>query len=176
MTYYGATVIHPKTIKPLANKNIPLYVRSFDNPEAPPTIISTHDDIALVPSLILKANQCLFTFRVRDFTFVEQENLEKIFSTLHELNISINLLQSSAITISVCFDYRPDKIQSLIDSLTGQFSMHYNTGLSLITIKNFSEESLKKYRPHPDTIIIQQSSRANYRFLVEGSPAIFKRK
>jgi len=170
MTYYGASVIHPKTIKPLANHHIPLVVRSFDDPDREATLISTHEDVELAPSFIIKRNQCLFTFRVRDYTFVEHENLARIFTVLHELDISINLLQSSAITISVCFDYHTEKINSLIDALSGQFSLHYNTSLTLLTIKNYDKESLVRYRPEPDSVIIQQITRANSRYLVDRVP------
>ena len=170
MTYYGASVIHPKTIKPLANRNIPLFVRSFDNPELSPTcIIGTGQDDTL-PAYILKKNQCLFTFRVRDYTFVDEASLALIFSTLHRLDISINLLQSSAITISVCFDHRQEHIEELLQTLKDSFSMHYMTGLDLITLKNYTAAFLEKYRPQQEVILAQQS-RKNYRFLVKGRPA-----
>ena len=172
MTYYGANVIHPKTIKPLANKNIPLYVRSFDEPEHTPTQIQgvdQGDDLA--PTLILKKDQCLFTFRVRDYTFVDEKSLASIFTTLHDLDISINMLQSSAITISVCFDNKQENIDALFAKLQNQFSMHYMTSLELITLKNYNEDYLRKYRPKEE-IILEQRSRRNCRFLVKaGSKA-----
>ncbi len=167
MTYYGANVIHPKTIKPLANKDIPLYVRSFDEPERTPTQIQgveQGDD--LEPTLILKKDQCLFTFRVRDYTFVDEKSLARIFTTLHELDISITILQSSAITISVCFDNKQDNINALLTRLKDQFSMQYMTDLELITLKNYTEAYVQKYRPAGE-IILEQRSRRNCRFLVK---------
>lgn len=166
MTYYGANVIHPKTIKPLANENIPLVVRSFDNPELAPTIIQSADGQDLEPSIILKKNQCLFTFRVRDYTFVDEMSLARIFSTLHQFDININMIQSSAITISVCFDFKQNYIDSLYEQLEGKFSMQYLTGLELITLKNYSTEYLEKYRPGAE-VILEQRSRRNCRFLVK---------
>lgn len=166
MTYYGANVIHPKTIKPLANEDIPLIVRSFDDPEQEPTVIRAGEGQELEPSIILKKNQCLFTFRVRDYTFVDEMSLARIFSTLHQYDININMMQSSAITISVCFDFKQNYIDSLYDQLEGRFSMQYLTGLELITLKNYSEDYLKKYRPKSE-VILEQRSRRNCRFLIK---------
>lgn len=166
MTYYGANVIHPKTIKPLANDNIPLIVRSFDNPDLPPTVIHSADREALASSVILKKKQCLFTFRVRDYTFVDEKSLARIFSTLHQYDININMMQSSAITISVCFDYKQSYIDALFEQLEGKFSLQYLTDLELITIKNYSAEYLEKYRPKAE-IILEQRSRRNCRFLIK---------
>jgi aspartate kinase len=166
MTYYGANVIHPKTIKPLANDNIPLVVRSFDDPEQMPTVIKSVDSKELTPSIILKKNQCLFTFRVRDYTFVDEKSLARIFSTLHQYDININMMQSSAITISVCFDHKQNYIDSLFEQLEGKFSLQYMTGLELITLKNYTEDYLAKYRPAGE-VILEQRSRNNCRFLVK---------
>lgn len=166
MTYYGASVIHPKTIKPLANKNIPLLVRSFDNPELTPTRIHGTVQVDIEPTIILKKNQCLFTFRVRDYTFVDERSLASIFSTMHELDISINILQSSAITISVCFDFKQAHIDALFEQLQGRFSLHYLTDLELITLKNYNDDYLARYRPQQE-IILEQRSRRNCRFLIK---------
>jgi aspartate kinase len=166
MTYYGACVIHPKTIKPLANKEIPLYVRSFDDPAHIPTEIKKMNEGDIEPTIILKKNQCLFTFRVRDYTFVDEKNLALIFSTLSNLDISINIMQNSAITISVCFDYKKEHIDALLSNLQDHFSLHYMTNLQLVTLKNYNEGYLKKYYPENE-IIIEQRTRRNCRFLVK---------
>ena len=166
MTYYGASVIHPKTIKPLANKNIPLYVRSFDDPLLPPTKILGRGGGDIEPTIIFKKEQCLFTLRVRDYTFVDEKSLAKIFNTLDELDISLNILQSSAITISVCFDYKKEHIEALFDKLEDLFSLQYMTDLELVTLKNYNDEFLKTYRPQRE-IILEQRSRRNCRFLVK---------
>ena len=153
MTYYGASVIHPKTIKPLANKNIPLYVRSFDDPLLPPTKILGRGGGDIEPTIIFKKEQCLFTLRVRDYTFVDEKSLAKIFNTLDELDISLNILQSSAITISVCFDYKKEHIEALFDKLEDLFSLQYMTDLELVTLKNYNDEFLKIYRPQREIIL-----------------------
>ncbi|MCB0497000.1 MAG: aspartate kinase [Cyclobacteriaceae bacterium] len=166
MTYYGATVIHPKTIKPLALKSIPLEVRSFDHPEANPTVIHRYKEEELEASIIFKRNQCLFSFKVLDYTFVDEENLATIFKVLHELNLPINMMQNSAISLSVCFNYDADKVERLLSSLADKFTMYYNKDLKLITIKNFTDEVLKKYAPEPGEILLEQRTRNNYRALV----------
>ena len=169
MTYYGASVIHPKTIKPLANKGIPLIVRSFDDPKLEPTIIGDFENLSILPSVIYKRNQCLFSFRVKDYTFVDERNLSKIFQKLEALNISINMMQSSAISVSICFDYRQDQVNNLLTRLSDDFTMHYNHGLELITIKNFDQKSVETYSPQHCEILLEQKTRDNYRFLVDRS-------
>jgi aspartate kinase len=167
MTYYGASVIHPKTIKPLALKSIPLIVRSFDNPDLDPTVIGDFADIMILPNVIFKVNQCLFSFRVKDYTFVDQRHLTKIFGALEEFNVPINMIQSSAISVSVCFDQDKLKIDQLHSGLAEHFTMHYNLDLELITIKNYDEEAIRKYMPKNRKILLEQKTRDNYRFLVE---------
>jgi len=170
MTYYGACVIHPKTIKPLANKNIPLIVRSFDDPTLVPTEIRGTDQGDLEPTIILKKNQCLFTFRVRDYTFVDEKSLARIFNTLHKFDISINMLQSSAITISVCFDYKQAHIEALFEQLKDKFTLQYSSGLELLTLKNYNDDYLQRYRPKEE-VILEQRSRRNCRFLIKKDEA-----
>ena len=116
--------------------------------------------------IILKKNQCLFTFRVRDYTFVDEKSLALIFSTLSKLDISINIMQSSAITISVCFDFKKAHIEALFSSLQDHFTLHYMTDLQLLTLKNYTEDYLQKYHPDKE-IILQQRTRRNCRFLVK---------
>jgi aspartate kinase len=165
MTYYGASVIHPKTIKPLANKKIPLYVKSFDHPDEPGTIIHKCKVTTTIPTIIFKENQCLFSFKVLDFTFVNEENLSKIFHELHELNIRINMMQNSAISFSVVFDFDPIRVDLLKERLRDNYTFLYNKNLTLITIKN-SNEQLEKEYSGKRKIYLMQRSRKNVRYLV----------
>lgn len=167
MTYYGASVIHPKTIKPLAVDNIPLEVRSFDTPDAASTLIFNHTSKELVPSIIFKKNQCLFSFKVLDYTFIDEENLATIFKILHELNLPINMMQNSAISISVCFTYDKIKVDKLLNLLDEKFTMYYNSGLKLITIKNYNPYALSEYTPPKGSILMEQRTRSNYRALIK---------
>ncbi len=167
MTYYGASVIHPKTIKPLATHKIPLEVRSFDTPEAAPTLIFKEASTKLEPSIIYKKNQCLVSFKVVDFTFVNEAHLAIIFKQLHQLNLPINMMQNSAISISVCFTYNKTKIDELLDALQATFEIYYNTNLMLITIKNYTPYALSEYTPPKASILMEQRTRNNYRALIK---------
>lgn len=165
MTYYGAKVIHPKTIKPLANLNIPLFVRCFDQPELPGTKIYDCQIKHSASVIVFKENQCLVTFKSRDLAFVNEKGISIIFDTLHELSIDMNIMQNSAVSFSICVDYHRHKIHRLIDSLKNRFDILYNTDLELVTIKNYSEETIAKYRPQGE-ILLEQQSRNNYRVLL----------
>ena len=165
MTYYGASVIHPKTIKPLANKSIPLLVKNFDDPGLPGTIIHECTVENLPPLIVLKENQCLISCKVTDYTFVSEEQVSIIFNALLELNIRINVMQNSAISFSFCIDFRESKVTKLIEKLQRNFEVYYNTGLTLITVKNYDEESSEIYRKMPG-VLLEQSSRSTLQVLV----------
>src|SRR5688572_3600617 len=165
MTYYGASVIHPKTIKPLANKSIPLLVKNFDDPGLPGTIIHECTVENLPPLIVLKENQCLISCKVTDYTFVSEEQVSIIFNALLELNIRINVMQNSAISFSFCIDFRESKVTKLIETLQRNFEVYYNTGLTLITVKNYDEESSERYRKMPG-VLLEQSSRSTLQVLV----------
>lgn len=164
MTYYGASVIHPKTIKPLANKHIPLLVKSFDHPEAPGTVIHDCTVKDLPPCTIVKNDQVLISFKVIDFTFVNEENLSLIFHELSVVDLKINIMQNSAISFSIVVDNQPIKIDKVIEALKPHFEIRYNTGLQLTTIKNYTPAKLKEYAKQ-ENILLEQISRNNYRIL-----------
>ena len=166
MTYYGASVIHPKTIKPLANKNIPLLVKNFANPLLPGTRIHECQIDKLPPLIVFKDNQCLISCKVTDYTFISEEQLSFIFKALSELDIRINVLQNSAITFSFCIDYRESKVTKLIQRLQKSFEVYYNLGLTLVTIKNYDEETFDMYRKKPG-VILEQSSRSTLQILLK---------
>ncbi len=166
MTYYGASVIHPKTIKPLANKGIPLLVKNFDDPSLPGTRI--HECIVehLPPLIVLKENQCLISCKVTDYTFISEEQLSIIFSLLLELNVRINVMQNSAISFSFCIDFRESKVTRLIEKLQRTFEVYYNTGLTLVTVKNYDAIISEKYRKMPG-VLLEQSSRSTLQVLLK---------
>jgi len=166
MTYYGASVIHPKTIKPLANRGIPLLVKSFDNPSLEGTRI--HEvRVEKLPSLIVfKENQCLISCGVTDYTFIDEEQLSLIFQALSRRNLKLNVMQNSAISFSFCVDFREDKVLPLIEELSQDFKVFYNTGLTLITVKNYDEKTHAAYRSQPG-VILEQSSRSTLQLLVK---------
>lgn len=166
MTYYGASVIHPKTIKPLATKGIPLYVKNFDDPSLPGTKIHECHVDNLPPLYVFKDNQCLISCKVTDYTFVTEDHMRKIFHALSELNIHLNVMQNSAISFSFCIDFRESKVKALIQTLQHFFEVYYNTGLTLITIKNYDQESFDTFRKKPG-VILEQSSRSTLQLLMK---------
>lgn len=166
MTYYGASVIHPKTIKPLANKNIPLHVRSFQNPDHSGTIIHNCKVEHLRPCIIIKEKQCLITFQVTDFTFISEHNLSKIFTTLDQLGIKINMMQNSAISFSICVNDDWHQLSELINALENDFKILYNKNLELITIKNYEESLINDFKQEK-TVYLEQRTRKNYQVVVK---------
>jgi aspartate kinase len=166
MTYYGATVIHPKTIKPLANQGIPLWVKNFDNPDLPGTKIYETKVDQLPPLIVFKDNQCLISCRVTDYTFIHEQQLSLIFTALSELDIRINLMQNSAISFSIVVDFREDKVLKLIQRLSSVFQVYYNTGLTLITVKNYDARTFDAYRKKPG-VLLEQSSRSTLQVLIK---------
>lgn len=166
MTYYGASVIHPKTIKPLANRNIPLLVKNFDDPSLPGTVIRETKMDHIPPLIVVKENQCLVSCRVTDYTFIDEQQLGYIFQAIAALNIRINVMQNSAISFSFCIDFREDKVMALIEKLGSNFEVYYNTGLTLFTIKNYNDALFEKYRKMPG-VLLEQSSRSTLQILVK---------
>lgn len=166
MTYYGASVIHPKTIKPLANKGIPLWVKCFLDPALPGTKI--HECIVdkLPPLIVYKENQCLVSCKVLDYTFVDELQIGVIFKALADLNIRINVMQNSAISFSFCIDYREDKVLKLIEELSKSFEVYYNANLTLITIKNYDAKTSAEFK-NMKGVILEQSSRSTLQVLVK---------
>ncbi|MBC5775290.1 aspartate kinase [Pontibacter sp. KCTC 32443] len=164
MAYYGASVIHPKTIKPLANRLIPLYVKSFLNPTGEGTKICDCRYQKLAPAYIIKENQCLISFSAKDFTFISEKNLGTIFNALSELRLKINLMQNSAISFSICTDCNEERLQKLLKTLQDQFVIHYNTGLILYTIKNYDTESINKVVANKE-VLLEQRTRTTFQFV-----------
>ncbi len=166
LTYYGAKVIHPKTIKPLANKKIPIHVRSFYDPHASGTIISEKGLHEEVPTLILKKNQALISFTTKNFEFIKSYHLELIFSEVQNLAVAINLTQSSAISFSVVADFDEKKTINLINSLDGDFHCKYNFDLSLLTIKNYTDSIISQIEGSHE-VLLKQQTRNTCRVLIE---------
>jgi aspartate kinase len=166
MTYYGASVIHPKTIKPLANRGIPLLVKNFDDPTLPGTRIHECKVDHLPPLIVFKDNQCLVSCKVTDYTFINEEQLFTIFRILNELDIRINVMQNSAISFSFCIDFRESKLRALVQRLQNHFEVYYNTGLTLITVKNYDDAAFETYRNRPG-VILEQSSRSTLQVLIK---------
>ena len=166
LTFYGSSVLHPKTTKPLQNKNIPLKVRSFIDASLPPTIIDSCEEfIHYAPSFIVKDNQMLVTIRPRDFSFMNEQNLGILFGMLNELNIHANMIQTSALNLSICIDENLAKLNQLIDSLEQSFLIKYNIGLQLFTIRHYTE-GIERQFIQGRKIFIEQRSRSTLQLVL----------
>lgn len=167
LAFYGASVIHPKTLKPLQNKNIPLKVRSFIDSNLEPSIIDgTNDFIEYIPSYIIKEKQTLMSITTRDYSFMNEHNRALIFNIMDELNVHANMTQISALVLSFCFDENEKKRIQLTEALSQAFKIKYNNGLQLFTIRHY-QEGLEKEFIKDKKIYIEQRSRSTYQIVLE---------
>lgn len=158
MTYYGAKVIHPKTIRPLQNKNIALEVRSFIEPNKPGTfIVSTEDKIEYPPIIVKKEDQVLMSFSSKDFSFTEAENLRIILKCFDKNRLKINTIQTGAITLSVIVDNKAEKIENIKNELSENFEIRYNDNLSLVTIRHYDFYTIEKYLRNKEVLLEQKT-------------------
>ena len=156
LAYYGASVIHPKTIQPLKSKSIPLLVRSFIHPEASGTVVSNRSALMGVPCYILKENQTLIQLSTKDFTFIVEENLQRIFSLLAEFKIRSNIIQNSAISFSFVADIHPERTQKLVKEFTKMdFQVNMLENLNLLTVYNSQYGQNKNIVQGKDVILEQ---------------------
>ena len=166
LAYSGAQIIHPKTIKPLENKHIPLYVSPFGNPTEAGSVIKTTTEKPIdVPILILRKNQVLITVRPRDFSFVLEESLSKAFAIMNKHRLKVSLIQSSAISISVCVD-NTRYLAGALDELGNEFKVNYNEGLELLTIRGITDEIVEK-TTFGRIILLKQRTRRSGRYLMK---------
>jgi aspartate kinase len=157
MAYYGAQVIHPKTIKPLQNKGIPLYVKCFLNPNLPGTIIHNKSLKGLPPIIVLKQNQALIQLHSRDFSFVGEKPMADLYQLLAETRIKPNLIQTGAVTIQVCLDNQTDKIEQLALAASEIFDVQVEKGLTLLTIRHYRQELVQKMINGHSVSLMQQT-------------------
>ena len=166
LAYYGASVIHPKTVKPIQNKGIPLYIRSFVTPESEGSSIGDYPTIIPeTPLYIFRNNQILLSIMPRDYSFIAEDNLQVIFGILSKIGIRVNLMQNSALSFSICIDNNPQLVKPLIDELKNMFRVRYNENLQLITIRYYTQEVIDRIvagRP----ILLEQRSRTTEQIIV----------
>ena len=159
MTYYGAQVIHPKTIKPLQNKNIPLLVKSFLETHLPGTIISNAITHHLPPIIVLKENQVLLKLSTKDFSFIGEKSITHIYELFAELKINPNLTQNGAIDFLVCLDDHSEKIEKIALAASSFFEVHLERNLTLLTVRHFTNESLNKLTSGKNIILEQRTEK-----------------
>ncbi len=159
LAYYGATVIHPKTIKPLQNKNIKLHVKSFLNAHDPGTVIGDLSYESLIPSFIFKMDQVLIQISPLDFSFIAEETLKSIFGYFSRHNVKINLMQNSAISFQICVNNDPTRVPNLLNELRKEFKVWYDTGLELITIRYYDASTIERVMVNKELVLEQKSNR-----------------
>lgn len=158
LAFYGATVIHPKTLQPLQRKEIPLYVKSFINPLLPGTSVSKGADLEPQTScFIVKKNQLLISLSSLDFSFIMEENISEIFSLLHKYKMKVHLIQNSAISFSVCVDDKFGNFNELKAILSKKFKVTYNEDVSLYTIRHFNDKSANTVTKNREVLVKQVS-------------------
>lgn len=164
LAYSGAQVIHPKTIRPLENKKIPLWVKPFANPDAEGSLITEKANPVSVPVYIWRENQILITMRAKDFAFVLEESLSHIFEIIHRHHLTVSLVQSSAVTISVCVDNNRF-VANAIAELQAAYAVTWNDNLRLLTIRGTTPEILKKEQENK-IILLSQTTRRTARLVI----------
>lgn len=175
MTYFGAKVIHPKTIKPLQNKNIPLYVRPFDDPSAIGTLITSDIiDAAYPPVIVIEDGQSLLHISTRDFSFVAEDHLSEIFAMLSHARLKVNMMRNTAISFSVAVQNDAKKIDKLIDELSAKYNVLRDDNLELITIRHYDEATVARMKVGK-VILFEETIRQTVRMAVRDVPAIVRK-
>lgn len=167
LAYYGASVIHPKTIQPLQRKGIPLRVRSFVDPTAPGTTIQTGEALVpMSPCFIRKDRQVLITLGTRDLAFIVENHLSVIYQIFHEFGVAVNMMQNSAVSSSFAITHDPVVLPSLLDRLKSEFSLKHNEGLTLYTIRHYNAEAVNKMRQKGE-VFLEQVTRHTHQMVLK---------
>jgi aspartate kinase len=158
LAFYGASVIHPKTLQPLQRKEIPLFVKSFINPLLAGTSVSKGEDLEpKLPCFIVKKEQLLLSLSSIDFSFIMEENISEIFGLLHKYKIKVSLIQNSAISFSVCVEDKYNNFHELVKVLSKKFKVTYNENVSLYTVRHFDEKAMKMVEKDKNVLLRQMS-------------------
>ena len=174
MTYYGAKVIHPKTIKPIQNKNIPLFVKPFQNPEKEGTKIQAGIDREYPPVVVIEPNQALLYISSKDFSFIAEDHLSRIFRTFTENRIKVNMMRNSAISFTVCISFEDEKLEAAISDLTKDFNVLVEKDLELITIRHFSKTILEEMKKNK-MVLFEERLRNTIQIVVKEVPLLKRR-
>ncbi|NER09660.1 aspartate kinase [Muriicola jejuensis] len=157
LAFYGASVIHPKTLQPLQRKEIPLHVKSFLNPKDPGTTVGKGEGIdPRVPCFIVKKNQVLMKLSSLDFSFIVEDNISDLFKLLHDYRMKVDMIQNSAISFSVCVDNKFGRLEELLNHLKGKFKVVCHEGVSLYTIRHFDAQSIESLQNGKEVLLEQR--------------------
>ena len=167
LAFYGASVIHPKTLQPLQRKEIPLFVKSFKNPEATGTAVSKGKTLdPMIPCFIIKNDQVLIRLSSIDFSFIVEENISYIFGLLHEYQMPVELIQNSAISFSVCVNNKYKRLEELVLVLRSRFKVEVKEQVDLFTIRHFDTKALASIRKNGKQILLEQRTEETAQFVM----------
>ena len=167
LAFYGASVIHPKTLQPLQRKEIPLYVKSFENPKNAGTVVSKGKNLdPFMPCYIVKKNQVLLRLSTINFSFIVEENISYIFRLLHEYQMPVELIQNSAISFSVCISNKYRKLEELLLILRARFNVEVNQGVDLFTIRHYNQEASNFIKSIGKPILLEQRTEQTAQFVI----------
>ena len=168
LAYYGASVIHPKTLQPLQRKEIPLFVKSFENPADDGTSVSKGKTLEpLVPCFILKKNQTLLKLSSLDFSFIVEENISEIFALLHKFQMRVEMIQNSAISFSICIYNKYDKLEGLLEALASKFKVKVVDEVSLYTIRHFDKPAINFIKNRDAKVLLEQRTLKTAQFVIK---------
>ena len=174
MTYYGAKVIHPKTIKPVQNKSIPLYVKSFIDPAGYGTYISNEVEDKYPPMIAVEQNQAILQISTRDFSFVAEQHLSQLFRLIAEYRLQVNMMQNTAISFVVCVTDIDDRIERFVAKITRDFKVIVDRDLELITVRHYQKEMLDNLRKNK-IVLLEERIRRTIQMVLKDVP-VMKRK
>ena len=167
LAFYGASVIHPKTLQPLQRKEIPLYVKSFENPENKGTAVSKGKTLhPEVPCYIVKNDQTLLKLSSKDFSFMVEDNISEIFALLHQYQMRVEMIQNSAISFSICIYNKYSKLEPLLEALKTKFKVEVTDGVSLYTIRHFDKPAINFIKNKVGEILVEQRTTDTAQFVV----------
>ncbi len=167
LAFYGASVIHPKTLQPLQRKEIPLYVKSFENPTADGTAVMKGKTLVpQTPCFILKKEQVLLRLSSLDFSFIVEDNISEIFALLHQYQMRVELLQNSAISFSVCVSNKYDRLEELVTALRARFKVEVAENVDLYTIRHFDREAIHRIKNYDRPILLEQRTQETAQFVL----------
>jgi aspartate kinase len=168
LAYYGASVIHPKTLQPLQRKEIPLFVKSFENPADEGTSVSKGKTLEpLVPCFILKKGQTLLKLSSLDFSFIVEENISEIFAFLHKFQMRVEMIQNSAISFSICIYNKYDKLERLLEALATKFKVEVVDEVSLYTIRHFDKPAINFIKNRDAKVLLEQRTLKTAQFVIK---------
>jgi len=166
LAYYGANIIHPKTIKPLQNNQIPLYIKSIFHPEAQGSVIASQHTSTFIPSFIFKNNQILISIYPKDFSFISVDSLSEIFVILSRNRLKINLIQNSALSFSLCLDDETVKIEKAVKELKSKYQIKYNRDVVLATIRHYNKDLVQKIT-EGKKVLAEQKNRSTIQLVIK---------